>query len=85
MDETLPFIVGYKMLVHETSRAANRKITGNTSPWWKVGLCDYLDDVTQEIPSEAYPIAQFRSHGDAWNYAKSLAERKLQQDIVLIF
>ena len=48
----------------------------NPGQWRKIGvIAQYDDPVTQELPSEAYPIAQFRYHGDATLYAKSLAER----------
>ena len=60
------------MIVSCTHAAEHRK----PGCWRKIGIvATYLDDVTQELPTEAYPIAQFRCHGDATLYANTLAER----------
>ena len=58
--------------VSMTYAAKHRK----AGQWLKVGtVAEYVDSVTQELPTEEYPIAQFRHKGDATLYAKNLAER----------
>jgi hypothetical protein len=71
--------------IRETGSAQHRKTTDRTSPWWKVGITDWLDSVLESYPKEAFPIAQFRHHGDAHLYAKHLQSRIGGDRVILIF
>ena len=59
-------------IVHTTHSADIRK----AGCWLKVGVvAEYLDPITETLPQEEYPIAQFRYRGEAMLYAKALAAR----------
>ena len=64
----------------ESTVAVPVRITGKAdyrkAGWWKVGVvAEYLDSTCETLPEAEYAVAQFRHKGDAYNYAKQLADR----------